>query len=101
MRETDRRVHSRARTEARGNSAEVRRVEARDAEAAQTLRFIGSPSVRVNGVDIEPDRENDAPFYGCRTYSVGGKTTGVPPEEWLLDALRRPENKKATCCRLA
>lgn len=84
-----------------GIQAEIRTVEVRDAEAAETLRFLGSPSLRVNGMDIEPGRENDPPFYGCRTYVVRGKTTGVPPEEWLVDALRRADNKKASCCRPA
>ncbi|MCL5965922.1 MAG: DUF2703 domain-containing protein [Deltaproteobacteria bacterium] len=82
-----------------GIQAQVRKVEVRNVEAAQTLRFLGSPSVRVNDVDIETGRENDPPFYGCRTYSVSGKTTGVPPEEWLADALRRPENKEGSRCR--
>jgi len=26
---------------------------------------------------------------GCRSYTAGGKTVGVPPEKWLVDALRR------------
>jgi hypothetical protein len=52
-------------------------------------RFLGSPSIRVNGADIEPGREADSPFFGCRTYTVAGKTVGVPPERWLVEALRR------------
>lgn len=68
---------------------EVRRIEVTDEKAAESARFLGSPSVRVEGVDIEPGREGDSPFFGCRTYTVGGKTVGVPPEEWLMDALRR------------
>ncbi|MEK6695648.1 MAG: DUF2703 domain-containing protein [Candidatus Deferrimicrobiota bacterium] len=69
--------------------AEVRLIEVTDETTAETVRFLGSPSVRVDGVDIEPGREDDPPFYGCRTYTVGGKTVGVPPEKWLADALRR------------
>ncbi len=69
--------------------AEVRRIEVVDEKSAEAVRFLGSPSVRVDGVEIEPGREDDAPFYGCRTYTVAGKTVGVPPEEWLVDALRR------------
>ncbi|GAB4244836.1 MAG: hypothetical protein OHK0028_23010 [Deltaproteobacteria bacterium] len=72
-----------------GIRAEVRTVEVRDIETAQALRFLGSPSVRVDGVDIEPGREGDPPFFGCRTYTAGGKTVGVPPEKWLVEALRR------------
>jgi len=74
--------------------AEVRAIEVDDVEAAQTLRFLGSPSVRVNGVDIEPGRENDPPLYGCRTYTVEGKTTGVPPAEWLVAAFHEQGDEK-------
>lgn len=69
--------------------AEVRLIEVTDEKAAETVRFLGSPSVRVDGMDIEPGREDDPHFYGCRTYTVGGRTVGVPPEGWLVDALRR------------
>lgn len=68
--------------------AEVRSVEVPDEKIAESLRFLGSPSVRVDGVDIEPGREKDSPFFGCRTYTVGGRTNGVPPEKWLVNALR-------------
>jgi hypothetical protein len=69
--------------------AEVRMIEVTDEKAAETVRFLGSPSIRVNGADIEPGREDDSPFFGCRTYTVAGKTVGVPPERWLVEALRR------------
>ena len=72
-----------------GIRAEVRTIEVRDIETSQALRFLGSPSVRVDSVDIEPGREEDPPFFGCRTYTVAGKTVGVPPGKWLVDALRR------------
>jgi len=52
------------------------------------FRIFRSPSIRVNGVDIEPGRQDDSPFFGCRTYNVQGKTAGVPPEEWLPEAVR-------------
>ena len=68
--------------------AEVRSVEVPDEKTAGSLRFLGSPSVRVDGADIEPGREGESPFYGCRTYTVEGKTVGVPPEKWLVEALR-------------
>jgi len=64
-------------------------IEAANEKAAGSTRFLGSPSVRVNGADIEPGREEDSPFFGCRTYTVAGKTVGVPPERWLVEALRR------------
>lgn len=78
--------------------ADIATIDVRDAETVQSLRFIGSPSIRVNGVDIEPGRENDPPFFGCRTYSVSGRTIGVPPEQWLVEALRRRSQKESPAC---
>jgi hypothetical protein len=77
------RVLTRERIEARIVSLDVP-----DVETAKKLRFLGSPSIRVNGVDIEPGRRDDPPFFGCRTYTVQGKTVGVPPEEWISKAVR-------------
>ena len=68
--------------------AEIRLIEVTNEKDTESARFLGSPSVRVNGVDIEPGRDEDSPFFGCRTYTVGGKTVGVPPEKLLVDALR-------------
>ena len=72
-----------------GVRAEIRAVEVPDPEAAESLRFLCSPSIRLNSANIEPGRQGDSPFFGCRTDPVEGKTTGVPPEEWLATALRR------------
>jgi hypothetical protein len=71
-----------------GIEAQIVSLDVQDVETATKLRFLGSPSIRVNGVDIEPGRQDDPPFFGCRTYNVPGKTVGVPPEEWLLEAVR-------------
>jgi len=68
--------------------AQIVSLDVPDVETATRLRFLGSPSIRVNGVDIEPARQDDSPFFGCRTYNVQGKTVGVPPGEWLAEALR-------------
>ncbi len=76
-----------------GVEAQVVRVDVQDVEAAMSVRFLGSPSIRVNGVDIEPDRQDDPPFFGCRTYDVLGKTVGVPPDEWLSEAVRAASRK--------
>lgn len=68
--------------------AEVRSIVVPDENTAGSLRFLGSPSIRVDGMDIEPGRQADPPFFGCRTYSVEGRMVGVPPENWLVKALR-------------
>lgn len=72
-----------------GVSAEVLEVNVSDASIAQQVGFLGSPSVRVNGLDVEPGARA-AREYGmmCRTYSVGGQREGVPSPEVLRLAIR-------------
>jgi hypothetical protein len=71
-----------------GIDAEITLHNVRDAEHAQRERFLGSPTIRVGGRDIEPGvtRRTD---YGlkCRIYQTANGLTGLPPDEWLLDAL--------------
>jgi hypothetical protein len=64
-----------------------RRVES-DA-AAQSERFLGSPTLRVVGVDIDPGA-GDRSDYGlkCRLYLTAQGLRGAPPDEWVLDALQ-------------
>ncbi len=67
-----------------GVGADVHEVEVRDHEDATRLRFLGSPSVRVDGVDIEPGARDDAQFaLACRMY----QGSGVPPKPLLVAAL--------------
>src|SRR5713101_1751941 len=58
---------------------EVSEIEVTDSAQAETLAFMGSPSIRIEGKDIEPVASSQ-PAYGfsCRTYLVGGKLAGVP-----------------------
>ena len=69
-----------------GIDAEIVGVKVSTAEDAERLRFLGSPSVRVGGVDIEPDaRASRAYAFACRTYGAG---EGAPPREWIAAALQ-------------
>src|SRR6266853_1697753 len=70
-------------------SAEVLEVNVSDASIAQKVGFLGSPSVRVNGLDVEPEARA-VREYGmmCRTYSVGGQREGLPSREMLRQAIR-------------
>lgn len=71
-----------------GVSATVRRVDVPDAEAATAQRFLGSPTIRVNGRDIEPGvGERDEYVLSCRVYRTERGLRGEPDERWLRDAL--------------
>lgn len=61
-----------------------------DATAAERERFLGSPTVRIDGRDIEPGAEQRHDFgLKCRLYSTPAGLRGVPPDEWVLDALEQ------------
>lgn len=65
-----------------------RRVES-DADA-QHERFLGSPTLRVDGVDVDPDAGVRADYgLKCRLYPTDAGLSGAPPDEWVLSALRR------------
>jgi hypothetical protein len=67
-----------------GVAAEVHEVAVEELEDAETLCFLGSLSVRVNGRDIEPDAEDRTSFtLSCRMYG----DSGVPPCKWMVAAL--------------
>jgi hypothetical protein len=54
---------------------------------AQVEQFLGSPTVRVNGRDVEP-AAGQRRGYGlaCRIYPGAA---GVPSDKWILGALRK------------
>lgn len=64
-----------------------RRVES-DA-AAQSEHFLGSPTLRVDGVDVEPGAWDRADYgLKCRLYPTEDGLRGAPPDEWVLNALQ-------------
>ena len=53
------------------------------------LRFLGSPTVRVDGRDVEPGAEERHEFvFSCRVYRGSRGFSGKPDEAWIRDALR-------------
>lgn len=68
--------------------ADVRLVNVPDEMSAKRMRFLGSPSIRVDGRDIEPEAEARADhFLSCRIYHTAAGFSGEPDEAWLRDAL--------------
>jgi hypothetical protein len=65
----------------------VNEVLVRDAEMAQSLKFPGSPTIRINGLDVEPQSEQTISFgLMCRLYSDGN---GAPSEQRLRVAIEQ------------
>jgi hypothetical protein len=70
---------------------EVELIEVRDADAAVELRFPGSPTVRVNGRDVEPGGSEWRDFVvSCRVYPGEGGFAGQPDEARIRAALEEP-----------
>ncbi len=67
-----------------GISDSVRLVKVKDDEEAARLRFLGSPSFRVNGAELWPE-ERESYSLSCRVYSTPEGLKGWP----TLDMLRR------------
>lgn len=72
---------ARAVAERLGPGIAVNRVDVDSPERAAEVGFVGSPSIRVNGIDIEGTTTSKGSLC-CRTYDGG---SGVPPE-WLVEA---------------
>jgi mercuric ion transport protein len=73
--------------------ADVVEVNVPDDATARSLGFLGSPSVRIDGIDIDPPARASKQFrLMCRTYSDAGKQVGIPPLDLIRRALREAAN---------
>jgi hypothetical protein len=67
---------------------EIEFVEVADSEAALALRFLGSPTVRIDGVDVEPGAQERRDFaFSCRIYRSEAGASEQPEESWVREAL--------------
>ncbi len=71
-----------------GVDADVVLVEVTTPEDADRLRFRGSPTVLVDGVDPFA-RESDPVGLACRMFRTPEGLRGAPTVEQLVDVLRR------------
>jgi hypothetical protein len=64
---------------------EVREVVT-DADAA-ALRFPGSPTIRIDGRDVDPDGADAPPSLTCRIYRTPDGVSPLPTREQLEEAV--------------
>jgi hypothetical protein len=81
---------------ATGGRAELRRIHVRSAEQARELRFVSSPTIRVNGRDIAPeplesecgaDSCGCGPGVSCRLWRHHGRDYTDAPVGLIVDAV--------------
>ena len=68
-------------------TAPIHLLEVTSNEDAERLRFVGSPSVRIDGNDVDPTAATDGFGLECRVYWVDGKVTSTPPRELIALAV--------------
>jgi hypothetical protein len=72
----------------RGIEAEIRMREVQTHEAAAEERFPGSPTIRIDGRDVDPAGAEVPPSLSCRTYRLpDGRVSPVPSRHQLEEAL--------------
>jgi hypothetical protein len=70
-----------------GFQKHVNEVLVKDGEMAQSLKFPGSPTIRINGQDVEPQEEKAGAFgLMCRLYPDG---SGAPSQQKLRAAIEK------------
>jgi hypothetical protein len=71
-----------------GDPTSVQLVRVANETEAQAMRFLGSPSIRINGRDVDPGAETRTDFgLQCRVYPAVEGFGGTPPSEWIVAAL--------------
>lgn len=76
---------------AEGCLTTVNEVLVNDSAMAQSLKFPGSPTIRINGRDVEPEGERATFGLACRLYSDG---SGLPSHESLRAAIERARDSR-------
>ena len=72
-----------------GVTADLIEIAVNDADTAVAVGFLGSPTIRIDGQDVELSARSAQTFgLTCRTYLAGGQRAGVPPMEWICAAIR-------------
>jgi len=74
----------------RGLEGRLELVPVESAEEAAAQQFLGSPSLRVGGHDVEPGADERSDFgMKCRIYSTVEGRRHAPSEELIRSALDR------------
>ena len=72
---------------------DVEEIEVSDPDLADGLQFPGSPTIRINGKDVEPGFEDPGAstpprhLPRCRVYLTENGLTGTPETTWIEQAL--------------
>ena len=67
----------------------IRQIDATDPDTATAFRFPGSPTIRVDGRDVDPNYVDPGDYTPrCRLYRTVDGLRPLPERRWIEDALR-------------
>ncbi len=75
-------------------TAAVVEIPVADQITAERLGFPGSPTVRIDGIDVDEPGAPQTGSLSCRTYAAEGRRQGVPPVELIRRAIQAARNRR-------
>lgn len=73
--------------------APITRIQVETPDEAHLYCFVGSPTIRFNGKDIDPGADDGQYSLRCRLYQHNGSFSGLPNKEVIRAALLRAFQK--------
>ena len=67
---------------------EILEIEVSNSSQAEALSFPGSPTIRVDGIDVEAGLPRTGKGLSCRIYIIDGKHQSAPTREMIRTAIR-------------
>lgn len=75
----------------------VHDIDATDPAVAQLHRFPGSPTIRIDGRDVDPTYQDPGDYTPhCRLYRTAEGLRGLPERAWVEAALRASTGSRGT-----
>ena len=71
-----------------GVDEQVVSIDVPDLEVGERVKFPGSPTIRINGADIDPEYVDTGDYTPrCRVYMSNSGFKGVPERRWIENAV--------------
>lgn len=69
--------------------ADINLVEVESEDQAEELDFLGSPTIRVDGIDVESGMSFGHKEFGirARTYMVNGEESNIPGKDMVVETV--------------
>jgi hypothetical protein len=78
--------------------ASVKSINVNSDDLVINHRFLGSPSIRIDGMDIEIESRSINDFgQKCRIYDNNGVPSGIPPKNMIRQAIREAKDNHSCC----